>query len=229
MDNRWGGNKNGTADPNWPRGYSIPHNVSCSAVNLGGTFPGVATARLGIGWLVTGFASLSPTLFYSLTCLYLNSWVFSLLPNFFPYPAGAEQASGCMLLSCLLGFILICLGTHMLSFCFPKIRLFSTNLHQPLTFLQLKAAFCVLIPYIKSFLFWSLWTSRRTLVSSRMQVPMSSLHNSSYWIVFQFSMLSAFYNFCDVTAVVQECFSYYYCTAHFFKSDCFSTYLSWLF
>lgn len=145
-------------------------HVPRSAVKLGDSVPGLPWLRdwQCTGWLVvTASASLSPTLFYTLTCFYLNSQVFSLLPNCFPYPTGAEWASGCVVLSCLLGFIHICLGTCTLKFSFAKIMLYSTGLHKLLAFLQFKAAFCILIPYIKSFHFWSLLTSRSTLVSSR--------------------------------------------------------------
>lgn len=119
VGNRQRENKTGTADPNWPQRYSTPYNVSCSAVKLGDSVSGLPRLRdwLCTGWLVvTAFAPLSCTLFYSLICFYFNSWVLSLLPNCFPYPTRAEQASGCVVLSCQLGFIHICFGTRMLNF-----------------------------------------------------------------------------------------------------------------
>lgn len=50
-----------------------------------------------------------------------------------------------------------------------------------------------------------------------------------YWIVFQFSTLTAAYEFCEITASGSRIvLATNYCIVHFFKSDCFNTYLSWL-
>ncbi|KAK4831831.1 hypothetical protein QYF61_019589, partial [Mycteria americana] len=48
-----GGGTARTADPNWPKGYSIPYDVMLS-IETGGSWPGGSDRCSGMGWALVG-------------------------------------------------------------------------------------------------------------------------------------------------------------------------------
>ena len=128
------GDMAGTADPGWPKWHSTPYDITLSIESWGKEEEGRGTclewcclssrvtitrdgALLSWRWLnracwreavnefLVWLCLHEWLLLYLLNYLYLNPRVFSLLPfQFSPHPSRGKRASGCLVLSCQLGW-----------------------------------------------------------------------------------------------------------------------------